>query len=77
MGTSEFHGTVDVRLDLYIRHMKGFIRTFCSPYKTAYNEKNVHKNLLYPKIEQVLRCYIEPSTSTSNKNLSRVRPRIM
>ena len=72
MGTSEFHGTVDVRLDLFIRHMKSFIRTFCSLCETAHNESFFHKNLLKLQIEKDLRCYIELSTSTYIKNLLRI-----
>ena len=74
MGTSEFHGTVDVRLGLCIHHMKMFIKTFFSSYKNARNENIVHKKLLNPQIENILRYYIEPSTSTSIRNISRVRP---
>ena len=37
MGASEFHGAVDLRLDMCICHIKRFIRNFCSPYKTARN----------------------------------------
>ena len=65
MGTSEFHGTVYVRLDMCISHMKRFIRNFCSPYQSERNANSVHKKLLKPHIYQRLRCYIEPSTSTS------------
>ena len=75
MGASKFHGTVYVRMNLCIRHMKGSIRNFCSPYRTARYVRFVHKKLLNPHIQKRLRCYIETSTSTSIKNLSRVWPR--
>ena len=45
MGTSEFHGTVDVRMDLCICHMKFFIRTLYSPYRAERNVKFVHEEL--------------------------------
>ena len=75
MGTSEFHVTVDVRLDLCIRDMKRFIRTFFSPCETARNAKFIHKKLLNPQIEHSLRCYIEPSPSISIEKFSGVWPR--
>ena len=60
MVRSKFHGIVDVRLNLGICHMKGFINTFSSLYVTAHDETAVQKNLLNPHIGQSLLCYIEP-----------------
>ena len=77
MGTSEFHGTVDEQLYLFICHMKMFIRTFCSLYGTVHNEKIVHKNILNLHIEYNLRRYIELSISTYIKNLLSVSPIFM
>ena len=69
MGTSEFHGKVDVQMDLCICQMKSFIRNFCSPHRTVGNVNFLHKNLLKPQIVHSLRCSVETSTSTSIKNI--------
>ena len=53
-------------------HMKMFIRTFCSPYRTARNIKFGHKNLSNHQIKHSLIFYNEPSTSTYIINVSRV-----
>ena len=73
--TYSFHGSVVVWLDQCMLHIKIFIRTFCSLYKTECNEIFVKKKLLNPHIEQSVRCYIEPSTWIYIKILSKVRPR--
>ena len=72
MGTSKFHGTSDVHLDMWICHIERFIINFFSPYGTTRNSKFVYTKLFNLHIENSLRCYIEPSTSTSIENLSRV-----
>ena len=33
-------------------------------YGTEFNENVIHKKLLNPQDEHILRCHIEPSTST-------------
>ena len=58
MGTYQFHATVDVRLDIWIRHMKMFISNIYILQGTARNEMFLHKILLNPQIYNGLRYYI-------------------
>ena len=74
MSTSELHRTVDVWLDMCIHHMKKSINTFCSIYKTTRSEKILHTKLFNRHIENVLRCYIEPSKSKFIKKYQGLGP---